>query len=59
MRIIFDDVVYSLQKAGGISVMWAHITSSSPYESLHIQYDNAPNNVFSEKLNDHKYNNNT
>ena len=55
MKIVFDDIVYSLQKAGGVSVMWAQITSSPPYPALHIQYDNAGDNVFSTKLKGAKY----
>lgn len=55
MKIVFDDVVYSLQKAGGISVMWSHITSSPPYSSFHIQYDNAKANAFWAKIDGHEY----
>lgn len=55
MKIVYDDVVYSLQKAGGVSVMWSHITSDPQYPSFHIQYDNAGTNVFSAEIEGHQY----
>ena len=55
MKIIYDDVVYSLQKAGGISVVWANITSDPPYPACHVRYDNADGNVFSGKIEGHQY----
>jgi len=55
MKIIYDDVVYSLQKAGGVSVMWSQITDSSPYPATHIRYSSADENVFGKKILGHKY----
>ena len=55
MNVIYDDIVYSLQKAGGISVMWSQITNSVPYPAKHIQYDNARNNMFGALIEGHEY----
>ena len=55
MKIIYDDIVYSLQKAGGISVMWSEITRQPPYPATHIRYDNADGNVFARKIEGHDY----
>lgn len=55
MKIVYDDIVYSLQKVGGVSVVWSHITSAPPFSVLHIWYDNAMDNVFADKKQGHVY----
>ena len=49
MEIIYDDIVYSLQKAGGISVMWSHITEQKTFGASHITYKSAYSNEFYKK----------
>lgn len=55
MKIWYDDIVYSLQRAGGISVMWSHITDQSLYPSCHIKYKNAESNPCSKIIDGHHY----
>ena len=55
MKIVYDDIVYSLQKAGGISVMWSKITKEPPFPATHIRYENAEENVFARKEEGHEY----
>ena len=55
MKIVYDDIVYSLQKAGGISVVWAETTKQPPFHATHIRYDNADGNVFARKIEGHDY----
>lgn len=55
MKIIYDDIVYSLQRAGGISVMWSQITDSVPHPATHIRYENAQENIFATLINGHDY----
>lgn len=49
MEILYDDIVYSLQKAGGISVMWSHITEQKDISASHLVYQDAENNEFYKK----------
>jgi mannosyltransferase len=56
MLIFYDDIVYSLQKAGGISVMWAHITEQNVYKSIHIVHHSAENNEFFKENVGQEYN---
>lgn len=46
MKIIYDDVIYSLQKAGGGSVYWTEVTKRNKRDSIHYAYDNATENFF-------------
>ena len=46
MKIIYDDIIYSLQKAGGGSVYWTEVTKRNKRESVHYVYDNANENFF-------------
>lgn len=55
MKIVYDDIVYSLQKAGGISVMWAEITRNAPFPATHIRYEGSEKNVFAAKIEGHDY----
>lgn len=53
MKIIFDNIVFSLQKAGGISVVWyellKRISQNKTIKSEYIEY-NGSNNIFRKKL---------
>lgn len=55
MKIYFDDIVYSLQKAGGISVMWSHITSEKEFAPFHLRFKRAENNQFCTEEEGHHY----
>ncbi len=50
MNVVYDDIVYSLQKHGGISVYWSEITRNTD-QALRVVYDSAVNNrVYEKKL---------
>lgn len=55
MQIIFDNIIFSLQKAGGISVVWyellRRIINEKIVESRFIEFDNCNTNIFRKKLN--------
>ena len=55
MKVVFDDIVYSLQKTGGVSVMWSEITRNPPFPATHIRYSDAEGNMFAEKPEGHEY----
>lgn len=55
MRIWYDDIIYSLQKAGGISVVWQKITDQNIYPASHITYNGHEKNPFSKKIDKHHY----
>ena len=45
MNIVYDDIIYSLQKCGGGSVYWSEVTQSNTnIKILRIVYDSAKNN---------------
>lgn len=49
MQIIYDDIIYSLQKSGGGSVYWAEVTKRITENCIHYAYDNADTNfVYNE-----------
>jgi glycosyltransferase involved in cell wall biosynthesis len=54
MKIVFDNIVFSLQKSGGISVVWyqllKRITKSNDFETSFIEYHGASENIFRKKL---------
>lgn len=53
MKIWFDNIIFSLQKAGGISVVWQNLIKNLlPYaDDLHfIEYPDAGNNLFRQEL---------
>ena len=54
MKIIFDDIIYSLQKAGGISELWSN-TSTQPETAFHLIYDNAKENISFKSNSNHLY----
>lgn len=55
MRIVYDDIIYSLQKAGGISEVYSQISQYMPGEIYHYVYDNASDNLSFQKNQNHKY----
>lgn len=44
--IVYDDITYSLQRAGGISLYWTELLKRSPRDAKHIIFDNAKTNLF-------------
>ncbi len=54
MKIIFDNIVYSLQKAGGISVVWQELTSrfinNEKDELVFIEHKTDSQNIFRQLL---------
>lgn len=52
MNIIFDNIIFSLQKVGGISVVWAelikHILNDEEFDTKFIDFPNK--NIFAQKL---------
>ena len=50
MKIIYDDIVYSLQKAGGISELWQQLAYGNPKNSEHLIYANAVENKIFRKV---------
>ncbi len=58
MQIIFDDIIYSLQNCGGVSVVFTEIYKYlNCKDVLHLVYDDAQKNVFFDTglLNNIKY----
>lgn len=52
--VVFDNIIFSLQKAGGISVVWKNLLSE--YSKVNnnycvIEYDNYDKNIFRQQLN--------
>jgi len=56
MKIVYDDIIYSLQKSGGISELWSCVTRSlSSHPITHLVYRKSiSNNLFVEEKN-HSY----
>lgn len=54
MKIFFDNIIFSLQKSGGISVVWfellSRITKEKKFNTLFIEHKNAAKNIFRNKL---------
>jgi mannosyltransferase len=49
MKIVFDNIIFSLQHVGGISVFWQELTSrflSSGDDVTFLEYKGASNNIF-------------
>ena len=50
MKIYFDDIIFDLQKAGGISKVWAKLCENFKTKDLiNLQSDISCNNVFYPK----------
>lgn len=55
MKIILDNIIFALQKSGGISSVWFELLSRILTENEYIQTINyANNNIFSSQLQQHK-----
>lgn len=54
MNVLLDNIVFNLQKAGGISVVWKEhierLLKDKRFSSQYIEYDNCKNNVFRSEL---------
>lgn len=54
MKIIFDNIIFSLQNSGGISVVWyellKRISENKDFEVEYIEYPNLIENIFRKKL---------
>lgn len=52
--IVFDNIVYSLQKSGGISAFWSNLTkrveASSLFDCRYVEYPGASGNIFRREL---------
>ncbi len=55
MDIVFDDIIYSIQKAGGVSEVWSQITLNPPYDTFHITYTDAEKNISYKRYKNHRY----
>lgn len=58
MKILFDDIIYEIQKAGGISKYWSKLTNyfslNDNVEVINVQGKNVESNVFCPKKIKHK-----
>ncbi|WP_339921724.1 glycosyltransferase family 1 protein [uncultured Flavobacterium sp.] len=54
MRVIFDNIIFSLQKSGGVSVYWYEvinrILNQEEIHSFFIEEENSSKNIFRNKL---------
>ena len=51
MQIVYDNIIYSLQKAGGISVYWSEITKKIALFHKNIVFNEYPNNnIFNKNI---------
>lgn len=51
MNLLLDNIIFSLQKAGGISVVWKeHLKRLARYDCNFIEYDNVNQNIFRKEL---------
>jgi mannosyltransferase len=53
MKIIFDNIIYSLQKAGGISLYWTELIKRFQKNKNVIFFENKNKNIFRKNLNIH------
>lgn len=49
MKIVYDDIIYSLQKAGGVSVVFTELFKRIKENVFHYLYASATNNFFYEE----------
>lgn len=62
MKIILDNIIFSLQIAGGISMVWSNLINNLEKEdldTLYIEYPNSENNLYRKalKISNNKINN--
>lgn len=53
MKIIFDNIIYSLQRAGGISLYWTELIKRFQKNKNVIFFENKNTNIFRKNLNIH------
>ena len=51
MKIIYDNIAYSLQKAGGITIYWSELIKRIYKNENIIFYENKNDNIFRRSLN--------
>ena len=50
MKIVYDDIIYSLQKVGGGSVYWTEVTKRCDEISVYYAYSNMEVIFLCEKI---------
>ena len=50
MKIIYDNIIFSLQKAGGISIYWAELIKRIVKQGNGEFYEPANNNIFRKEV---------
>lgn len=54
MDIVLDNIIFSLQKSGGVSVVWQQhlerLVQDEAFQCRFLEYDNAPLNFFRQQL---------
>ena len=54
MKVVFDNIIFSLQKSGGISKVWKELLSRTLnqeiLDSCYVEFDDASNNFFRKQL---------
>lgn len=58
MKIVIDNIIFSIQKSGGVSIVWYEFIKRiliKKYDLTFIEYKNTKNNIFGRKLNLSKY----
>jgi len=58
MKIVYDSIVYSLQKAGGISLYWSQLEKYLEHDVIRMIYNKCEENIFFKKSLDKINNNN-
>lgn len=55
MKIVFDNIIFSLQRAGGISVVWENLLKSRlrQFDVSYIEYSKAKKNLYRKALQIH------
>ena len=51
MKLVYDDIIYSLQKSGGGSVYWTEVIRPTLDVAEHYVFDSARENIFYKDLN--------
>ena len=50
MKIIYDNIIFSLQKAGGISIYWAELIKRLKDKNDVIFYESENQNIFRKEI---------
>lgn len=51
MRLIYENIIYSLQKAGGVSLYWTQLIDRVSKKSNVVFYEHKNENIFRKKIN--------